>query len=183
MVFAGILMLVLALRLTQVMIVQGPDLQTKAKSQWTRKENLAAQRGRIIDRNGLVLAQSGTAYRVLANPEQIAADDRVRIATEVSDILGLDYDYVLERITPSTDPTAKKRLQVQLKRQVESSVVDQLQALQLGSGITFTTDMKRYYPFGELFTQLIGLRASTPKARRGLKRNTTATSRANRAFW
>ena len=107
MVFAGILMLVLALRLTQVMIVQGPALQVKAKSQWTRKENLTAQRGRIIDRNGLVLAQSGTAYRVLANPEAIDEDDRVRVATEVSDILGLNYDYVLERITPSTDPNVK----------------------------------------------------------------------------
>ena len=168
MVFAGILMLVLALRLTQVMIVQGPDLQTKAKSQWTRKENLTAQRGRIIDRNGLVLAQSGTSYRVLANPESIAADDRVRIATEVSDILGLDYDYVLERITPSTDPTVKK-LQVQLKRQVESSVVDQLEALQLGSGISFTTDMKRYYPFGQLFTQLIGFTGIDTEGQTGIE--------------
>ncbi|HWP21580.1 MAG TPA: penicillin-binding transpeptidase domain-containing protein [Candidatus Cryosericum sp.] len=169
MVFAGILMLLLALRLTQVMIVQGPDLQTKAKSQWTRKENLAAQRGRIIDRNGLVLAQSGTAYRVLANPEEIAADDRVRIATEVSDILGLDYDYVLQRITPSTDTTAKKRLQVQLKRQVESSVVDQLEALQLGNGITFTTDMKRYYPFGQLFTQLVGFTGIDTEGQTGVE--------------
>lgn len=169
MVFAGILLLVLALRLTQVMIVQGPALQAKAKSQWTRKENLAAQRGRIIDRNGLVLAQSGTAYRVLANPEEIAADDRVRVATEVSDILGLNYDYVLERITPSTDSTKKKRLQVQLKRQVESSVVDQLEALQLGDGITFTTDMKRYYPFGQLFTQLIGFTGIDTEGQTGIE--------------
>jgi stage V sporulation protein D (sporulation-specific penicillin-binding protein) len=150
MVFAGLLILLLALRLTQVMIVQGPELKAKAEVQWTRRQNLAAQRGKIMDRNGLVLAQSGTAYRVLANPPAIAADDRVRIATEVSDILGLNYDYVLERVS---DP---KRLQVQLKRQVESSVIDQLEALQLGNGISYTTDMKRYYPFGELFTQLIG---------------------------
>ena len=130
MVFAGLLMLLLALRLTQVMIVNGPELKAKAEVQWTRRQNLSAQRGKIVDRNGLVLAQSGTAYRVLANPQSIAADDRVRIATEVSEVLGLNYDYVLERIS-NTD-----RLQVQLKRQVESSVIDQLEALQLGSGIS-----------------------------------------------
>ncbi|HRX58637.1 MAG TPA: penicillin-binding transpeptidase domain-containing protein [Eubacteriales bacterium] len=168
MVFAGILVLVLALRLAQVMLVLGPGYKTKAEAQWTKRENLTAQRGRIIDRNGLVLAQSGTAYRVLANPEEIAEDDRVRIATEVSDILGLNYDYVLEKISPSTDEDVKK-LQVQLKRQVESSVVDQLEALQLGDGISFTIDTKRYYPFGQLFTQLIGFTGIDSEGQTGIE--------------
>ena len=168
MVFAGLLMLLLALRLAQVMIIQGPELQAKAKTQWTRRQSLAAQRGKIVDRNGLVLAQSGTSYRVLANPPAIAADDRVRVATEVSDILGLDYDYVMERISPDAE-TGKLRLQVQLKRQVESSVIDQLEALQLGNGITYTTDMKRYYPFGQLFTQLIGFTGIETEGQTGLE--------------
>ena len=168
MVFAGLLMLLLALRLAQVMIIQGPELQAKAKTQWTRRQSLAAQRGKIVDRNGLVLAQSGTSYRVLANPPAIAADDRVRVATEVSDILGLDYDYVMERISPDAE-TGKLRLQVQLKRQVESSVIDQLEALQLGNGITYTTDMKRYYPFGQLFTQLIGFSGIETEGQTGLE--------------
>lgn len=163
MVFAGLLLLLLALRLTQVMIIQGPELKAKAEVQWTRRQNLAAQRGKVTDRNGLVLAQSGTAYRVLANPPAIAADDRVRVATEVSEVLGLNYDYVLERIS---DP---KRLQVQLKRQVESAVIDQLEALQLGNGISYTTDMKRYYPFGQLFTQLIGFTGIETEGQTGLE--------------
>ena len=164
MVFAGLLMLLLALRLTQVMIIQGPELKAKAEVQWTRRQNLAAQRGKIMDRNGLVLAQSGTAYRVLANPPAIAADDRVRVATEVSEVLGLNYDYVMERISP--DPETKKlRLQVQLKRQVESSVIDQLEALQLGNGISYTTDMKRYYPFGQLFTQAVYIKTDLHQQR------------------
>ncbi len=167
MVFAGLLMFLLAMRLSQVMLVQGPELKKKAETQWTRRQNLAAQRGRIIDRNGLVLAQSGTSYRVLANPPSIAPDDRVRVATEVSDILGLDYDYVLQRISPDAD--GKLKLQVQLKRQVESSVIDQLEALQLGNGISYTTDMKRYYPFGQLFTQLVGFTGIETEGQTGLE--------------
>ncbi len=163
MVFSGLLILLLALRLAQVMLVNGPGLKVKAEAQWTSRQNLAAQRGKITDRNGLVLAQSGTAYRVLANPQAIAADDRVRIATEVSDILGLNYDYVLERISDTN------RLQVQLKRQVESSVIDQLEALQLGAGISYTTDMKRYYPFGQLFTQLVGFTGIETEGQTGLE--------------
>jgi stage V sporulation protein D (sporulation-specific penicillin-binding protein) len=155
--------MVLSLRLAQVMLIQGPDLQAKAESQWTSRQNLTAQRGRIVDCNGLVLAQSGTAYRVLANPPFIDADDRVRIATEVSDILGLNYDYVLERISDT------ERQQVQLKRQVESSVIDQLEALQLGSGISYSTDMKRYYPFGQLFTQLIGFTGIDTEGQTGIE--------------
>ena len=150
MIFAGALILLLALRLAQVMLVDGPDLQAKALTQWTRRSSLQAQRGRIMDRNGLVLAQTGTAYRVLVNPQAIAEEDRVRIAVEVSDVLDLDYEYVFTRVSDTS------RKQVQLKRQVESAVVDELTALQLGSGISFTTDKKRYYPFGQLFAQIIG---------------------------
>lgn len=162
-IFSGVLILVLALRLTQVMLINGPELQQKASTQWTKRTTLAAQRGKIMDRNGLVLAQSGTAYRVLANPPAIAAEDRVRIAIEVSDVLGLDYDYVLERVSNVN------RKQVQLKRQVESSVVDQLTALQLGDGISFTTDKKRYYPFGQLFSQIVGFTGIDGEGQTGLE--------------
>ena len=62
-----------------------------------------------------------------------------------------------------------KRLQVQLKRQVESAVIDQLEALQLGNGISYTTDMKRYYPFGQLFTQLIGFTGIETEGQTGLE--------------
>ena len=159
----GILFLVLALRLTQVMLINASDLQQKATSQWTRRSNLTAKRGKIVDRNGLVLAQSGTAYRVLVNPQAIAEEDRVRIAVEVSNVLGLDYDYVLERVSNV------KRKQAQLKRQVESSVVDQLTALQLGSGISFSTDQKRYYPFGQLFSQVLGFTGIDSEGQTGVE--------------
>ena len=119
----GLLFLVLALRLAQVQLIMGPDLQKKATSQWTRRTQLTAQRGKITDRNGLVLAQSGTSYRVLVNPQVIAEDERVRVALEVSEILDLDYDYVFERVSNT------ERQQAQLKRKVESDVVAELTAL------------------------------------------------------
>lgn len=172
-IFAGILMLVLALRLTQVMLINAPELQEKATSQWTRRSSLAAQRGRIMDRNGLVLAQTGTAYRVLINPQSIAADDRVRIASEISEVLGMDYEYVLEKVSTTErvrdDGTTAEVKQVQLKRQVEASVIDQLEALQLGKGVSYITDQKRYYPFGQLFAQVIGFSGTDGEGQTGIE--------------
>lgn len=164
-VIAGILFVLLALRLVQVQLINGPEYQALAERQWMRRSNLTAQRGRILDRSGLVLAQSGTAYRVLVNPRFIPADERVRVAIELSDILGLNYDYVYERVSNT------KRQQVQLKRQVESAVVDQLVALQLQlrNGVSFTSDNKRYYPFGSLFAQILGFTGIDGEGQTGIE--------------
>ena len=151
------------LRQFQVQIILGDDYAEKASRQQTRSTALTAQRGRIMDRSGLVLAQSGTAYRVLVNPQVIPETDRVRISIEVSDILGLDYEYVYERVC------RVEKQQIVLKRQVESSVVDQLTALQLGGGISFATDMKRYYPMGKLFAQLIGFTGTDGEGQTGIE--------------
>ena len=43
------------------------------------------------------------------------------------------------------------------------------EALQLGAGISYTTDMKRYYPFGQLFTQLIGFTGIETEGQTGLE--------------
>ena len=111
----------------------------------------------------MVLAQSGTSYRVLLNPQTIAEEDRVRVAVEVSDVLGLDYEYVYTRVCNT------RRSQIQLKRQVESSVVDQLTALQLGNAITFSTDKKRYYPFNNMFAQILGFTGIDGEGQTGME--------------
>ena len=163
MIVFAVLFLVLALRLVQVMIFKGPELQEKALTQWTRRTQLTAQRGRLLDREGLVLAQSGTSYRVLVNPQWIDEQERTRVAIELSDILDLDYDYVLERVSNT------KRQQVQLKRKVDAKTVAEITALQFGSGVSFTTDTKRYYPFGQLFAQLVGFTGVDSEGQTGLE--------------
>lgn len=166
MVFLAALFLLLAFRLFQVMVIQSEELQTKAQSQWTRKTTLLAQRGEIYDRNGITLAQSGTSWRVLINPKSIKAGDRARIAGELSEVLGMDYDTVLKKVTYDEE---HPKLQIVLKRQVESSMVDELKSLQLGSGVTFAEDVKRYYSNGTLFAQLIGFTGIDGEGQTGIE--------------
>ncbi len=159
----AVVFLLLSLRLLQVSLILGEDYAERAARQHTRSTALTAQRGRILDRSGIVLAQSGTSYRVLVNPQVIPEAERVRISIEVSDVLGLSYDYVYERVCRI------EKQQIVLKRQVESEIVDQLTALQLGGGISFSADMKRYYPMGSLFSQLLGFTGTDGEGQTGIE--------------
>ena len=139
MIFAALL-LALVVRLFYIQIIQGPRLQEMALSQWTKDTALSAARGRIVDRSGTVLAQSGTAYKVLLWPNVIGADDRGRIAQELAAVLDMDQETVLAKVVDV------KKQEIVLKRQVERSVVDDILALKLGRGVGIAVDAKRYYP-------------------------------------
>ncbi|MBQ6426725.1 MAG: PASTA domain-containing protein [Clostridia bacterium] len=162
-IIMSVIFLALVFRLFQVQILKGDEYAERASRQQTRNDTLQAQRGKIMDSSNLVLAQSGTSYRVLINPRVISESERVRIAIEVSDVLGLDYDYVYERVCRT------EKQQIVLKRQVEGETVDQLRALQLGSGISFSTDNKRYYPMGKLFSQLVGFTGTDGEGQTGIE--------------
>lgn len=161
--FIILLFLVLLGRLFYVQMIWGPDLQNKALLQWTMDSILSPDRGKIMDRDGQVLAQSGTAYKIEVNPQQITSEDLARTAKELSDILELDYNTVLMRISN------KEMQQVILKRQVEREKVDALIACKL-KGVTFGIDAKRYYPMGSLLSQTLGFTTVDGVGQEGLER-------------
>ncbi|MDL2217857.1 PASTA domain-containing protein [Christensenellaceae bacterium OttesenSCG-928-M15] len=152
-IIIAILFVALLGRLFYVQVVWGPELQEKALTQWTMDASLSAERGKVLDRDGQTLAQSGTAYTIELNPQQIADNDQIRVATELSQILNMDFEYIYERINPST---GTKKKQVILKRQVERETVDKILSCRLGRGVTFGIDTKRYYPMGSLLSQTLG---------------------------
>lgn len=164
-IIIGILFFLLLARLFYVQIIWGPELQEKALLQWTMDTSLSAERGRIMDRDGQVLAQSGTAYMVEINPKQIKSDELVRVATELSNALSMNYDYVLGKISDTS------KQQIILKRQVERAQVDQLIACRLGNGVTFGIDTKRYYPLGNMLSQTLGFTTVDGVGQEGIERS------------
>ena len=146
---AGVFLILIG-RLFYLMVIQGPELQAKALSQWTRDTALTAARGTIMDTNGVVLAQSGTAYKVLVWPNSIKTAERDRVARSLSEILEMDYATVLERISNV------KLQQIELKRGLERETIDRINAQKFVSGVGTAVDTKRYYPNGRLFSQLLG---------------------------
>ena len=80
-VFAVLLLAALLTNLYYVSIVKGPEYAKMAQRQWQSSLSLKAERGKILDRNGNVLAESYTTYQVCVNPQAITEDaDRERIA-------------------------------------------------------------------------------------------------------
>ncbi|OQA14865.1 MAG: Stage V sporulation protein D [Firmicutes bacterium ADurb.Bin356] len=160
----GTLFALLLCRLFYVQLVWGPELQEKALLQWTLDTRLSAERGRILDRDGQTLAQSGTAYVVEINPKQIGPNELIRVASELSDVLGMEYEYVLNRISDQS------KQQIILKRQVERELIDKLISRKLGLGVTFGIDTKRYYPMGNLLSQTLGFTTVDGVGQEGVER-------------
>ena len=131
-------------------VILAPEIQAKALKQWTRATTVTAARGEITDCTGKLLATNGLAYKVVLWPKQMKDSDKERAASELSRLLGLNYETVLSRCR------SKNYQEIVLKRQVDLATKEAVEALKLGNGVGVTDDSKRYYPMGSLLSQVIG---------------------------
>ena len=155
--FAVLLLLALLANLYYVSIVKGPEYAKMAQRQWQSSLSLKAERGKILDRNGNVLAESYTTYMVCVNPQAITEDaDRERIANILSTLLNVNYENIIAKMTKLNPKDGKPYQQVKIKDQVESNVIAQLVTFQENRAISYYSDVKRNYPEGNLFGQLLG---------------------------
>lgn len=155
--------LFLLIRIFWLQVIDAKELQQKALSQWTRPTTVTAERGMIIDCNGQTLAKDGPVYKIVIWPNSISESDRVRVATELSRVLDLNYEKVLERVSSG------KLREFILKRQVSKEACDEIRSLQLGGGVGISPDTKRYYPFGTLLSQTIGFTSTDGTGQSGLE--------------
>ena len=154
---AVLLLLTLLVNLYYVSIVKGPEYARMAQRQWQSSLSLKAERGKILDRNGNVLAESYTTYQVCVNPRDITEEaDRERIANILSTLLNVNYESIMSKMTKVNPKDGKLYQQVKIKDQVESNIIAQLVTFQENRAISYYSDVKRNYPEGNLFGQLLG---------------------------
>lgn len=155
--FAVLLLLAILVNLYYVSIVKGPEYAKMAQRQWQSSLSLKAERGKILDRNSNVLAESYTTYMVCVNPQSITEDaDRERIANILSTLLNVNYETIMSKMTKLNPKDGKPYQQVKIKDQVESNIIAQLVTFQENRAISYYADVKRNYPEGNLFGQLLG---------------------------
>ena len=153
-------------RLAFLQLVQGEELQRRAIEQQLSDTPISAKRGTIYDTNGKILAQSASVWRVVMAPAYFddGADgdaQREFVATRLSEILGLDKAELLE-------DTKQNTYYVSVKRRIESTEKEQIIELQKElsekyqkSGlISLLDDYKRYYPYSDLASSVIGFTGS-----------------------
>jgi stage V sporulation protein D (sporulation-specific penicillin-binding protein) len=133
-------------RLAYWQIGQHSTLSTMAAQNSTTQQKIPAQRGTIYDRTGtIVLAQTITLYRVIADPHDLSADEKERTIAALIDYLSLgDEDAAKIRTAMASD-----RYYVVLETGVESSVVQEMLAQQAQgglAGISFEEQPVRVYP-------------------------------------
>ena len=73
------------------------ELNYRALDQWTREIPIVAERGKITDRNGVVLAENTTAYTVFARAN--AMQDKSAVSTSLASSLGLNASDIYEKLT------------------------------------------------------------------------------------
>jgi stage V sporulation protein D (sporulation-specific penicillin-binding protein) len=133
-------------RLAYWQIGQRSSLSTLATQNSTTQRKIPAQRGTIYDRTGtIVLAQTITLYRVVADPHDLSADQKTRTIAALIDYLSLsDEDAAKIRAAMATN-----KYYALLETGVDSSVVQEMRAQQAEgglAGITFEEQPVRIYP-------------------------------------
>jgi len=142
---------VLAARAAYVQVIGNDFFQHQGEVRYARTLELPANRGRILDRNGLLLAQSVVAPSIWAIPEDIERDDpevKARLR-QVAKLLGMpqkDFDKKLEDEDKSF---------VWIKRQVDEPIAKEIAALNI-KGIYQRKEYKRQYPEGESAAHVVG---------------------------
>ncbi len=151
---------VLAGRAAWVQVFANDFFQRQGEVRFARTLELPANRGRILDRNGLLLASSVPSPSIWAIPEDIERD-RVKLA-QLARLLEMpmaDLDKKLE----DEDKTF-----VWLKRQVDESVAQQVSALNI-KGIYQRKEYKRQYPEGEAAAHVVGFTNVEDKGQEGME--------------
>lgn len=140
--------------------MQGKDLQSKAIDQWTRDLPVAASRGLIVDRNGVVLADNSEVYAVYLRCRLLGDVDKT--AEILAETLDMDENALKEKIR--THATSE----ITVKKKADKSAIAKLKEYDL-PGVYFTTDSKRVYPYGDMLCQILGYTSVDGAGQSGLE--------------
>jgi cell division protein FtsI (penicillin-binding protein 3) len=122
-------------------------LQKQGASRYERTLELPATRGKIFDRNGIVLASSLPVKAVWAIPEDVLNSPRPKLR-ELAQLLDMPEADLLKKLDSD-------RTFVYLKRQVEMDVIAKIEKLGI-EGLDTRKEYKRYYPQGEVMAHIVG---------------------------
>ena len=124
-------------------------LNNYATGLWSRNLPIEANRGKIYDRNGVVLADNITTTSLVLIPNQIT--DKEKTASLIAPILGISYEDMYAHVSKKT---SIERVHPEGRR-LDYETADKISALNL-SGVYLLKESKRYYPYGEMLAHTLG---------------------------
>lgn len=133
-------------RLVYLMIVDAPYYQKRAEALREREREIKAARGEIIDAKGKVLATNKTVCTISVIHSQIK--DKEKVIRILSDELGIGETLVREKVE-------KVSSMERIKTNVDKKTGDKIREYEL-PGVKVDEDFKRYYPFGNVASKVLG---------------------------
>lgn len=145
-----ILVLIIAIvRVFYIQVFSYKKLNTLAESLWSRKLPISADRGKIVDRKGRVLADNITTTSLVVIPNQIK--DKEDTAKKLSEILKSDYNDMLKHISKKT---SIERVHPE-GRGLNYDIAEKIDALKI-DGVYLVKESKRYYPYEAVLSHVLG---------------------------
>lgn len=133
-------------RLAYLMLVKSEYYYEKAEDLHARERSIKAKRGGIYDRNGVELAGNVPVCSISVIHSQI--EDEEEVIRVLSSTLDLDEAEVRKKVTANS-------IREKIKSNVEKETADKLRDMEL-AGVKIDEDYKRYYPYDELASKVLG---------------------------
>ena len=173
MVFIVLIFIALIIRIGFIQFVQGNFLKEQAYQQQTINQIISPKRGNIYDSTGKAIAIGAQVDTITINPTKIIKDTDVdtkdykeKVAKGLSEIFELNYDEVLEKVNSDSQVET-------IIKKVEQEKVDKLKewmkANEITVGINIDEDTKRYYPYGNVASSVIGFCGSDNQGLSGIE--------------
>ena len=144
-----------------VQVIWQEQLTARALDQWTREIPIVAKRGKIIDCNGVVLAENDTAYTVYARSNAIK--DKAGAAALLAETLDVDGDTLYEKLV------TKKASEITVAKRVDKEKIAKLTAGSV-DGVYYSQDNLRFYPKGDTLCQVLGFTSYDNTGSTGIER-------------
>ena len=166
-VFLCIIFSVLLIRIGYIQFFRGSELKSMAYIQQSLDRKVNPKRGTIFDRTGeKILAISSTVQTVTINPVNIKKEDKEKVANFLAELFNLDYEKTLKKVSKrsSIETIAKK---------IDNEKADVLRIWlkenNIETGVNLDEDTKRYYPYNNLASQIIGFCGSDNQGLNGIE--------------
>lgn len=167
-----IIFALLIIRILWIQFVSGSSLKENAYRQQTLNRIISPKRGSIYDSNGKVLATSASVDTVTINPSLIKKENKEKVAHALSDIFEIDYEIVFNQVNSSN---ALETIVKKVEHDKVSELEKWMKENKLAAGINIDEDYKRYYPYGNLASHVIGFTGTDDQGLYGIESKWNST--------
>lgn len=148
-----LLFLIIFLKVFYIQVISYQKLYSMEDDLISRELPIVAERGKILDRNGNVLATNITTSSIMLIPSQI--NDKEKTAEILSSIIDVSYDEMLKHVNKNV---SIERIQKK-GRNLDSETADKIAKYNL-KGVYLIKESKRYYPYDNLLSHVLGFTGS-----------------------